>query len=137
MRFSPNAMKWLAAPVALLGFAAMPAPAQAPELAMLDKVQLGMWTLKERGRAEEMDRICVRNAQDLLQIQHRGKTCNRFVIEDKPGQVTVSYSCPGQGNGRTTIKLENRQLLQINSQGIDKNSPFAFAVEGRYAGQCS
>lgn len=128
--------KWIVAGAVALGFAAFPAPAQAPELAMLERVETGMWTLKERGKPDIRDRICVRDARKLLQIEHRNATCSRFVIEDTPKQVTVSYSCPGTGNGRTTIKFEGSELLQINTQGIVNGSPFAYAVEGRRAGGC-
>ena len=127
---------WIATGAGSLAMLAVSAPAQAPELAMLGKVERGQWTLKERGKAEIVDRICVRDARKLLQIRHRDAQCTRYVIEDDPDKVTVSYSCAGQGNGRTTIKFEDSRLLQISSQGIADNSPFSFVVEARYTGAC-
>lgn len=128
-------LKWLVLPLATLGLAAVSAPAQGPELAMLNKLQPGLWALKERGSAEG-DTLCVRDTRKLLQLRHRDLQCSRFVISDEPNEVTVSYRCPGGGSGRTTIKYEGRGLVQIDSQGIAQNSPFAFAMEGRYAGAC-
>lgn len=131
----PLRLKWLALPIAAIGLASVSAPAQGPELAMLNKLQPGLWNLKERG-TEESDRLCVRDTRKLLQLRHRDQQCSRFVISDEPNEVTVSYRCPGGGSGRTTIKYEGRGLVQIDSQGIAQNSPFAFAMEGRYAGAC-
>lgn len=131
----PLRLKWLALPIVAIGLASISAPAQGPELAMLNKLQPGLWNLKERG-TEESDRLCVRDTRKLLQLRHRDQQCSRFVISDEPNEVTVSYRCPGGGSGRTTIKYEGRGLVQIDSQGIAQNSPFAFAMEGRYAGAC-
>ncbi|ESZ86819.1 MAG: hypothetical protein Q27BB25_12465 [Blastomonas sp. CACIA14H2] len=120
-----------------IGLGAVSAPAQAPELAMLNKIQPGLWNLKERGTAQNGDQLCVRDARKLLQLRHRELQCSRFVVSDEPDEVTVTYRCPGGGSGRTTIKYEGRGLVQIESQGIAQNSPFAFALEGRYAGSCT
>lgn len=136
MTISPIRLKWLAAPLGAIGLMAVSAPAQAPELAMLDKLQPGLWNLKERGSADASDKLCVRDLRKLLQLRHREQQCSRFVVSDEPDEVTVTYRCPGGGSGRTTIKYEGRGLIQIDSQGIAQNSPFAFAMEGRYAGSC-
>lgn len=136
MRFSPARLKWLALPLLGLGATALSAPAQAPELAMLGKLQPGLWNLKERGSADIDDKLCVRDLRKLLQLRHRDLQCSRFVVSDEPDEVTVTYRCPGGGSGRTTIKYEGRGLIQIDSQGIAQNSPFSFAMEGRYAGAC-
>lgn len=137
MNISPLRLKWFAAPVMAIGLGAVSAPAQAPELAMLNKIQPGLWNLKERGTAQNGDQLCVRDARKLLQLRHRELQCSRFVVSDEPDEVTVTYRCPGGGSGRTTIKYEGRGLVQIESQGIAQNSPFAFALEGRYAGSCT
>ncbi|WP_238550618.1 hypothetical protein [Blastomonas sp. AAP53] len=131
----PRHLKWLMLPAAALGLASVAAPAQGPELAMLNKLQPGLWNLKERGGADA-DKVCVRDIRKLLQLQHRDLQCSRFVVSDEPDEVTVTYRCPGGGTGRTTIKYEGRGLIQIDSQGIAHNSPFAFAKEARYAGAC-
>lgn len=128
--------KWLSLPLVALGLASVSAPAQAPELAILEKLQPGLWNLKERGTADTADKLCVRDLRKLLQLRHRDAQCNRYVVSDTPEELTVTYRCPGGGSGRTTIKYEGRGLIQIESQGIAENSPFAFSKEGRYAGAC-
>jgi len=129
-------LRLAATAIVLSGLTAISAPAQAPELQMLNKVQLGLWNIRERGKSDLVDKICVRDARKLLQIRHRNAQCSRFIITDQPDEVTVSYKCPGSGHGRTTIRYEDSGLLQISSQGIADNSPFSFAVEGRFAGAC-
>lgn len=128
--------KWIAVVAAALGLASVSAPAQGPELAMLGKLQPGLWNLKERGSSDTADKMCIRDPRKLLQLRHRDVQCSRFVVSDEPDEVTVTYRCPTGGSGRTTIKYEGRGLIQINSQGISQNSPFAFEMEGRYAGAC-
>jgi hypothetical protein len=128
--------KFLAVASAAFGLACVPAPAQGPELAMLNKVQPGLWKLQERGSGDSANKLCVRDPRKLLQLRHKDVQCSRFVVSDSPDEVTVTYRCPSGGSGRTTIKYEGRGLIQIDSQGIAQNSPFAFAMEGRYAGAC-
>ncbi len=122
---------------ALLAVFAVPAPAQAPELAALEKITAGEWEIRARGNDAQSRKMCVRNAAQLLKIRHQGQSCDKpFVIEDKPNVTTVSYSCGAQGYGRTTIRIEGKNLFQINSQGIANNAPFSFAGEGRRTGSC-
>ncbi|WP_240330874.1 DUF3617 family protein [Sphingorhabdus sp. Alg239-R122] len=122
------------APLALF---AMPAPAQAPELASFKKVDAGQWEIRPRAKNGEVRRICVRDIRQLLNLRHQGENCKKpFVIEDKPNTVTVSYSCGARGHGRTTLRAEGADLLQINTQGIANGSPFSFAAEGRRVGSC-
>jgi hypothetical protein len=59
------------------------------------------------------------------------------VIEDRPDVVTVQYTCRGRGYGRTTIRRENAQLVQIDTQGIAEGLPFEFSAEARRVGACS
>lgn len=111
-------------------------PAQAPELALLDGLQKGEWTLKGRGSADSGKSICLGDPKILLQIQHSGTTCSRYVIQDTPSSVRVSYKCGSSDHGVTTIKRESSGLVQIQSQGIKGNAPFSFSVEGRRTGAC-
>ena len=59
------------------------------------------------------------------------------MVEDRPGVATVSYSCPGAGSGRTTIRVETTRLLDIQSQGIVNNAPFEVRYEARRTGPCA
>lgn len=103
---------------------------------MMEKLKPGLWNLKERGSADAADKVCLRDSRKLLQLRHRDAQCSRFVVSDEPDEVTVTYRCTGGGSGRTTIKYEGKGLVQIDSQGIAQNSPFNFAVEGRFVGAC-
>ncbi len=112
------------------------APAQAPELVLLDGLKKGAWVLKSRGSTEEGERVCLGDPKLLLQIKHSGASCSRYVIEDSPQNLRVSYKCGGLGHGVTTIRGESSGLVQIQSQGIENNAPFSFSVEARHVGSC-
>ena len=77
------------------------------------------------------------DAKVLLQLRHPNNVCSRFVISDDPRGATVQYSCASGGNGRTTIRVETPRLVQIDTQGIADQSPFAFSAEARRVGDCA
>lgn len=83
-----------------------------------------------------MRSICLDNGRKLIQLRHPDLACNSVVVEDKPNEVTVQYTCRGQGYGRTRVRRETNSLVQIDSQGIVNGRPFAFAAEGRRVGTC-
>lgn len=112
------------------------APAQAPELALLNSLQKGEWTLKARGSDNGGQKVCLGDPGILLQIKHSGVACSRYVIQDTPNSIRVSYKCGSSDHGVTTIKRESSGLVQIQSQGIEGNAPFSFSVEGRRTGTC-
>ncbi len=114
---------------------AVPLLAQAPALAMLDRLDRGSWELRVRGEGET-SRICIDDGRKFIQLRHSGERCRRVVVEDSPSQVTVQYTCPGKGYGRTQIRRETDSLVQIDSQGIAGGLPFAFAAEARRVGNC-
>jgi len=118
-----------------LGVLVAPATAQAPELAMLAGLQDGGWDVRIRGQ-DGASKVCLRTGQELIQVRHKGERCSRVVVEDGANAVTVQYSCPGNGYGRTTIRKETAQLVQINSQGIEDGLPFHFNAEARRTGGC-
>lgn len=129
-------------PLALLGAAALaisavwvaPAIAQA-SLAMLDSIERGSWEVRDRDGGAGR-RICVRSGRELIQLQHRGSGCNRFIVEGGASAVTVQYTCRGNGYGRTSIRRETGTLVQIESQGIAGGKPFQFSAEARRVGAC-
>lgn len=131
--FSPF-LRWPLAVCALAGATAV--PAQAPSLAMLDRLEKGSWQLRERGQDAVLQTFCVGDARRMIQIQHPRATCSRYVIEDTPNSVTVHYTCPGAGHGRTTIRSETNRLVQIDTQGIAEGKPFSQAIEARRTGGC-
>lgn len=119
---------------AVLWFAA-PGFAQGNGLAMLATLAKGEWTIKQRGGASDR-KICVRTGAELIQIIHRDSGCNQFVVEDGAARVTVQYTCPGNGYGRTSIRRETSSLVQVESQGIHNGMPFQLVAEARRTGNC-
>lgn len=110
--------------------------AQAPALSMLSTLERGKWTINRRdGTAPRA--ICLGDPARLLQLGHTGRSgCTRVILDDRPGQVTVQYSCRGSGYGRTSIRRETSTLLQIESQGVANGRPFQFSAEARRSGVC-
>lgn len=118
-----------------LGAAATVA-AGAPELAMLSTLERGKWTINRRDGTPPRA-ICVGNPAWFLQLGHaRKRGCNRVILDDKPSQVTVQYTCRGSGYGRTSIRRETATLVQIDSQGVADGRPFQFSAEARRSGVC-
>jgi hypothetical protein len=114
---------------------AAPGAAQGTGLAMLSTLAKGEWTIKQRGKVPER-KICVRSGVELIQLRHRETGCNQFVVEDGAARVTVQYTCPGNGYGRTSIRRETAALVQLESQGIHDGAPFQFLAEARRTGSC-
>jgi hypothetical protein len=114
--------------------AALPAYAQKQSLGMLDELAHGGWELRERGGP--VRNICLDSGRRLIQLRHPGVPCSTVVVDDQADQVTVQYTCRGQGYGRTQIRRETDGLVQIDSQGIVNGLPFAFSAEGRRMGEC-
>ena len=135
MAISAPLFRWSFAACALAGATAV--PAQAPSLAMLDGLEKGSWQLRERGSDAVLQTFCVGDARRMIQIEHPRASCSRYIIEDTPSSVTVHYTCPGAGHGRTTIRSETNRLVQIDTQGIAEGRPFSQAIEARRMGACS
>ncbi len=127
---------WKAGAIAAaLTLASAPLEAQAPELAMLDGLAKGGWSLRIRDDNSQR-RICVRDGREFIQLRHRQPGCSRFVVQDGPEEVVVQYTCRGNGYGRTSIRREGNSLVQIRTQGIEDGTPFAFSAEARQSGSC-
>lgn len=116
-------------------FAALPVVAQAPELAMLDRLERGGWNLHIR-TDDRTQRICVRTGREFIQLRHNQPSCSRFVVQDEPDEITVQYTCRGNGYGRTTIRREGRGIVQIRTQGTYAGAPFSLEGEARHTGRC-
>ena len=119
--------------VPAVGIAA-PSLAQA-SLAMLDSLDSGAWEVRFRDGSAAR-KLCVRNGRELIQLRHAQAGCNRFVVEDGKDEVTVQYTCRGDGYGRTSVRKEGADLVQIDSQGIAGGRPFQFSAEARRTGRC-
>ena len=127
----------LAACAALtVGGLALPLAAQSANgLDALRQLTPGLWEVRERGSGEKT-RMCIRSGQDLIQLRHKGASCSRHVVESGSNDVTVQYTCRGDGYGRTHIRRESAVLAQVESQGIVGGLPFEFAGEARRVGAC-
>jgi hypothetical protein len=123
--------------LAALFASAVPVSGQRPALAMLDQLDSGKWELRLRDGRNAVERMCVNNGRRFIQLRHAEPTCERFIIDDQPGQVTVQYTCRGRGYGRTHIRRETSRLVQIDSQGIAGGLPFDFTAEARRVGDCT
>ena len=137
MRRAPERQTlWQAGAVAAaIALGTTPLEAQAPELAMLDSLTKGAWTLRIRDDGTQQ-RVCVRDGREFIQLRHRQQGCSRFVVQDGADEVVVSYTCRGNGYGRTSIRREGNSLVQIRSQGIQGGTPFSFTAEARHSGSC-
>ncbi|EHJ61171.1 hypothetical protein NSU_1943 [Novosphingobium pentaromativorans US6-1] len=114
---------------------ALPAYGERNSLSMLDHLDSGDWELRQRDGAGQSN-ICLDNGRKLIQLRHQGLNCSTVIVEDTPNEVTVQYTCRGQGYGRTHIRRETDGLIQIDSQGIVDGRPFVYAAEGRRVGNC-
>lgn len=103
---------------------------------MLDHLDSGNWELRFRDAKADTQRICLDNGRKLIQLRHNSLRCSSIIVEDRETEITVQYTCPGQGYGRTTIRWESSRLVQVQSQGIAEGLPFAFTAEARRIGAC-
>lgn len=117
----------------LIGGAAL---AQGARLAMLDRLTPGLWEIRMRDGGGPAERVCLDDGRRLIQLRHPNQVCRQFVVEDGPASVTVHYTCPGQGSGRTHLRFETPQLVQIESTGFASQLPFDFVAEARRTGDC-
>ncbi len=111
--------------------------AQTPGAGALSMLERGEWQLLERGASAAPRRMCVTDVQQLLQPEHPGQQCKRFVVENSPKQMTVTYDCADAGQGRTAVRVETSRLVQISTQGVSGGSPFSRTIEGRRVGACT
>lgn len=110
--------------------------AQAPVTGALASLERGEWELQERGATTPPRRMCVTDARQLLQPEHPGQQCKRFIVENSAQHMAVTYDCDGAGQGRTVVRVETSRLVQISTQGVSGGSPFSRTIEGRRVGAC-
>ncbi|MDP3906355.1 hypothetical protein [Novosphingobium sp.] len=132
-----NTLRLAGAGIAAMLACSAPASGERASLTMLDQLDAGRWELRLRDSGIPAERMCISNGRRFIQLRHPEVTCERLVVEDGPSEVTVQYTCRGQGYGRTSIRRETNRLLQIQSQGIRDGLPFEFSAEARRVGNCS
>jgi len=92
----------------------------------------GQWEL--RSNSEPVERICIRDARQFIQLRHQGQLCESFVVTEASQNLTVQYTCRGKGYGRTHVRAITDRFVQIDTQGIAKGLPFNFVAEARWIG---
>lgn len=126
---------WVLAGVLLSGGMLIAAAAGGP-LAFA-RIQPGAWQLRALDGSAPPRRICLSDPAELIQLRHPGAACSRFVLDNSPDLATIHYTCTGSGYGRTTIKVETRELIRIESQGLNNQAPFQMTFEARRVGSCA
>lgn len=121
---------------ALLGFASPAVAVLAANVAWLDQVETGLWEIRDRNTRELVDKVCVRDPKQLVQLRHGASLCPREVLRQDNNHAFINYKCGSRGHGYTTLTLEGSNLMQINSQGLFENAPFNFSAEARRVGKC-
>lgn len=109
----------------------------APAHPMLTRLETGQWELRGGTTNARILAICLGNPILLTQPRHGAAPCTRDVVAADSDSMTVNYSCPGLGRGRTTLRFETPRLVQIDSQGLDHGMPFALRAEARRIGPCA
>ena len=103
---------------------------------LLNRLEAGQWELRGAGNSRILA-ICLGNPIQLTQPRHGNAPCTREVVAADSDSLTVNYSCPGRGRGRTTLRVETPRLVQVDSQGLDQGMPFAIRAEARRIGPCA
>ena len=127
--------------LALALLAALAAPAVSQRSAgvnALGKLQPGLWQVRVvSGGNTRPAPVCIGDPALLAQLQHRDTPCSRLVVDQDAEGGTIHYTCPAGGYGQTTLRVETPRLVQIDTQGIVGNTPFAYRAEARFAGSCN
>ena len=126
-------MRAFVALLSVLLLTALPVAAQAP--GPLAQVERGSWQLAGPSGAA-IATVCLGDPLLLAQPQHGPQPCTREILSSDAHSVTVNYTCPGMGRGRTQLRVETPRLVQIDSQGLHYGAPFALRAQARKIGPC-
>jgi len=102
----------------------------------LDGVRPGLWSVRDDGPGGTIHRLCLDDPAKLVQVRHSDAACSRMVIASAPREATIHYSCPGNGWGRTSLRVDSATSVRIDTQGIADNAPFAYQAVARREGEC-
>ncbi|MBA4047266.1 MAG: hypothetical protein C0476_01850 [Sphingomonas sp.] len=105
-------------------------------LRVLAQIKPGEWELQEQGSQAAPKRLCMTDADILVQYQHNEMRCTRFVVEDQPMSATVTYDCRSSGRGRTAIRASTSRAIHVETQGIAFGAPFETSFNARRIGAC-
>lgn len=121
----------------LLACGGVAGAAQMASLVSAGAIEPGQWQLREVGSSAAPRSLCVTDPVMLLQIEHGLAHCTHLVLNDQARSGTISYTCPGTGNGRTTLKLESASDFRLETQGINGGAPFDKAYQAHRIGACA
>lgn len=117
--------------------AAIPGGASAQGANALEDIQKGRWEIRIRGGANESKSVCLGDPyRHFVRIRHPDQACKTVATRIDENEVTVQYTCPGNGFGRTSVRKETPRLVQIDGQGVADGIPFVFDAEARRVGTC-
>lgn len=133
---SKMSMAWQTLLVAGCSAAALALPLGTADLSALRRLEAGLWDIQSKDARDGGRTICLSDPLVLTQLAHGGLACTRFVISSTERNLVVHYSCPGMGNGQTDILIETPRLVQIETQGMLRQTPFQARYEGRRIGTC-
>lgn len=125
--------------IASRGVLARAAPVSArpaPLAAAFGLIAPGKWVLHDIDSASGERSLCVADPDMLVQLEHSGRQCTRFVVNDSPMSATVHYTCPRAGHGRTVIQVENAHSFRLDTLGIASGAPFEFRYEAHRVSAC-
>ena len=109
--------------------------AQRPSV--LSQTRAGLWELSGLPGDVRRKRLCIRNPDLLMQVEHRRSNCTRTIVRDQPTSAEVHYTCTGSsGFGRSTIDMLTPRSLRVETQGISGNAPFHYVLQARRIGNC-
>jgi hypothetical protein len=108
---------------------------KAPET-VLAKLERGRWEVRTLSSSAPPQSICLGDPAMLMQLEHGPTACAHQLVSSDERGVTIRYSCPAEGFGQTSLRLETPRLAKIETQGIHGKAPFAQRVEARRIGDC-
>jgi len=111
------------------------AQAEAPYLKALSDWQQGRWLASMVGGRTGAP-ICLKDPEALLMGGRPKPGCTYTIIEDRPIQATVTYSCPGGRTGHTVLRRDAGNIYTVDAQGVDGGLPFGDRAEWRRIGNC-
>ncbi|MDB5698635.1 MAG: hypothetical protein JWN69_1439, partial [Alphaproteobacteria bacterium] len=92
--------------IASTAIAASPAKSGQP-LAALSRLEPGLWQIRELNNDRAVPQsICIGDPAMLMQVKHSSAPCSMLVIANEADGATVHYTCPANGYGRTSLRVE-------------------------------
>jgi hypothetical protein len=103
---------------------------------VLAKLEPGLWQVRALDGGTPTQSMCVADPAMLMQLQHGQAACSRRIVAADERGVTIHYTCPANGFGRTSLRLDTPRMAKIETQGIIGKIPFEQRVEIQRMGEC-